>query len=136
MIIKVNSRRNHKLTTEKFPKIYELNIIIHNDNISMIFLYPVKNTQDVFQIEHNLLKDDQWHSYLVDQVKISQVLNPIKLINKDESIFLAYYYENQICLKSFSEYDGEWKESIVLTDNKEKLYLDMIYDNDYFHLVY
>ncbi|NLY44820.1 MAG: hypothetical protein GX053_02355 [Tissierella sp.] len=136
MIVKGDNRTNHKLTAEKFPKIYELNLILHNDNLSMIFLYPVKNAHNIFQIEHNLLKDDKWHSYLVDQVRVSQVLNPIKLINKDENLFLAYYYENQICLKSFSENDGEWKESIVLTDNKEKLYLDMIYDNGYFHLVY
>ncbi len=135
-VIKGDNRTSHKLTTGKFPKIYELNIILHNHNLNMIFLYPVKNTQDVFQIEHNLLKDDKWHSYLVDQIKISKVLNPIKLINKDDSMFLAYYYDNQICLKSFSEMDGEWKESIVLTDNKEKLYLDIIYDSGYFHLVY
>lgn len=137
MIIKDDNKTKYKLTGENFPKIHELNIIIHNDNISMIFLYPVNNTRNIFQIEHNLLKDDKWHSHLVDQVRVSQVLNPIKLINKDdESIFLAYYYENQICLKSFNENQGQWKESMVLTDNKEKLYLDMIYDNEYFHMVY
>lgn len=135
-IIKGRDRSNHKLTSADFPKVLELNIIKHNDNISMIFLYPINSKNNILQIEHNMLKDEVWHNLLVDQVRISQVLNPIKLINREGTIYLAYYYENQICLKSFDENDEEWKESIVLTDNKEKLYLDLIYDDDYLHLVY
>ena len=135
-IIKGKDKTTHKLTTEEFPKILELNIIKHKDNISMVFLYPIHKTKDILQIEHNMLKDENWHNYLVDQVRVSQVLNPIKLINKEGTILIAYYYENQICLKSFDENEEEWKESIVLTDNWEKLYLDLIYDNDYLHLVY
>lgn len=135
-VIKGIDKSFHKLTNEDFPKVLELNIIKHNDNISMVFLYPIYKTKDILQLEHNMLKDEKWQSFLVDQVIVSQVLNPIKIINKDETIFLAYYYENQICLKSFDENEGEWKESIVLTDNKEKLYLDIVYDNGNLHLVY
>lgn len=136
VIIKGEDKTTHKLTADDFPKAFEVNIIKHEDYISMIFLYPIYNAHNVFQIEHNMLKEDQWHNFLVDQVRISQVLNPIKVLSRDRSIFLAYYYENQICLKIFNTIDEEWGESIVLTDNREKLYLDMIFEEEYFYLVY
>lgn len=126
----------NQLNSEKFPRIFELNTIRHNENMSIIFLYSINESHEIFQIEHLILEDMKWHSFLVDQVRIREVLNPIKVIEINGGIFLAYYYENQICLKSFSDKDFQWKESIVLTDNKKKLYLDLIYDDGNFHLVY
>ncbi len=136
LVLRNKDKTIHTLTTESFPKIFELNILKHNDKISMVFLYPINNSQRIFMIEHYMLEDDKWYNYKVDQARVSQVLNPIKLIHGDGFIYLAYYYEDQICLKTFDEIEMEWKESIILTDNKEKLYLDLLLDGEYFHLVY
>ena len=136
LILKGNEKSIHKISSDSLPKLFELNIIKHNDRISIFYLYPIDISQKIFQIKHNMLKDNKWHNFQVDEARVSQVLNPIKIIHDGEDIFLAYYYENQICLKSFNEMDGEWKESIILTDNKEKLYLDALYDGEYFYLVY
>lgn len=136
--IKFNNKESEtqKMTRGDFPEIYELNLINNKGIISMIYLYPLDSFYKIFQIEHNILKENKWESILVDQVRISQVLNPIKVVNNEVVIFLAYYYENQICLKTFNIDDLEWKESIVLTDNKEKLYLDFLHEDGRLHLVY
>ncbi|MDR7871620.1 MAG: hypothetical protein RIN55_12355 [Tissierellaceae bacterium] len=136
LIIKGRDVSSHKLTTERFSKIFELNILRHNNATSMFFLYPINNSQKIFQIEHYMLKDNEWFNFKVDEARVNQILNPIKVINNGGKIFLAYYYENQICLKTFDSIKGEWKESLVLTDNKEKLYLDLLYVDEYFHVVY
>lgn len=83
-IINGKNQDIHRLSSVDFPKVLELNLIKHGDSISMIFLYPVNNRRDILQIEHHILRDDLWNNYLVDQVRISKLLNTIKLINRGE----------------------------------------------------
>lgn len=136
LILNGDEWTTHKLTRETLPSLFELNILRHNGKISIFYLYPLDKSLKRFQIEHNMLEDNKWLNLQVDEVRVNQVLNPIKVIHNGVNIFIAYYYDNQICLKSFNEVEGVWKESILLTDNREKLYLDLLYDGEYFHLVY
>lgn len=134
LIINGDEMSAHRLTAEGMPRIVDLNILSHNDKVSIFYLYPMDRSLKRYQIEHCILEDDSWKKFLVDEVLVEKVLNPIKVINIGKDILIAYYYENQICVKCFT--DGMWKESIVLTDNKEKLYLDLIYYGRYIHLAY
>ena len=136
LVLQKKEKTLHKLSIGALARLFELNIIKHDGGISILYLYPIDNSKQIFQIEHNILKDDKWQTIKVDEARVSQVLNPIRVIDYGKNILLAYYYENQICLKIFDKDEEEWKESIVLTDNKEKLYLDILYDDEYFHLVY
>ena len=91
LILKGNEKSIHKISSDSLPKLFELNIIKHNDRISIFYLYPIDISQKIFQIKHNMLKDNKWHNFQVDEARVSQVLNPIKIIHDGEDIFLAYY---------------------------------------------
>lgn len=136
LVLKRKEISIQKLSAESLPRLFEFNILKHDGKLSIFYLYSIDNSKQIFQIEHNILNDDKWKTFKVDEARVSQVLNPIKVIDCGKNILLAYYYENQICLKTFDKIEEIWKESIVLTDNKEKLYLDLLYDGMYIHLVY
>ena len=136
VILKGREREVHSLTRGSFPRVYELNIINHKDRINLLFLYPIDDSHMTFRIEHNLLLGNKWKNFFVDEIKIEKLLNPIKLVPYENKLYLGYYYKHQICIKSFNLEEDLWSESIVLTDNRDKLYLDLIYDEGLFHLAY
>ncbi len=127
---------NITLNQEKLPKIFELNILESLNHTSIIYLVLQSEKEGIFEIHHHILNFEDWVNYHVEDIKIDKLLNPIKILKNKKNIILCYYYENQICIKEFNLLSMEWKESIVLTDNKEKLYLDLLKDGNYTHLIY
>lgn len=124
------------LTKEAFPKIFELNMIQILEHISIIYVVLKSSKDGIFEIHHHLLREGEWVNYIVEEIRVDRLLNPIKILEDKNNIVLSYYHENQICVKEFHFDIMEWQESIILTDNKEKLYMDIIKENNYFHLVY
>lgn len=124
------------LTKGELPKIYELNMIQSLEYTSIIYLILKSNREGIFEIHHYILDKGKWKDYIVEEIKVDKFLNNIKIIEDEEKILLCYYYENQICLKEFDFATMKWQESIILTDNKEKLYMDIIKQDNYLHLVY
>ncbi|MGN9165247.1 hypothetical protein ACTNDY_08255 [Tissierellaceae bacterium HCP3S3_D8] len=117
-------------------KVFELNVFRTAGNINIIYLTLQSERDGIFHIHHHMLKDNRWISYLVEEIRIDKVLNPIRILEDEENILLFYYYDNQICLKKFDMENMKWKESIILGDNKEKLYIDVIKDDIYIHIAY
>ena len=130
------SIKEESLGIENLPKIYEIKMTLNNGIKSIIYLSPKFSQKGVFEIYHHILKDDIWEEFKVDETRVSKFLNPIKIVNDKSSLSLFYYYGDQICMKEFNFTLLEWKESIVLTDNTDKLYIDVLKDKDYVHLVY
>ncbi|OLS02943.1 hypothetical protein [Tissierella creatinophila] len=122
--------------TEKLPKTYEIKIVLNGGIKSIIYLTPKFSEKGVFEIYHQIFKDEEWIKFKVDETRISKFLNPIKILNDETTIYLFFYYGDQICMKEFDVNLLEWKETIVLTDSVEKLDIDVIKDGRYIHLVY
>lgn len=124
------------LGTGNLSKIYEIKMTLNEELKSIIYLTPKFSEKGVFEIHHQILKDEEWTKFKVDETRISKFLNPIKVLNDKTTIYLFYYYGDQICMKEFDINLLEWKETIVLTDSIEKLDIDVIKDGKYIHLVY
>lgn len=124
------------LAQEKLSKAYEIKINISSEFKSIIYLLPKFSEKGVFQIHHHLFKDRKWTKLLVEDIRIDKFLNPIKVLDDKDTISLFFYHGNQICLKRFDINSLEWGETVVLTDNLEKLYIDVIQEKNYIHLAY
>lgn len=124
------------LTPKQIPKVFELNIKEKSQTRNIIYLVLKSNRDGIFQIHHYLLKDNKWTSFIVEEIKVDEVLNPIKLLEYGDNILLFYYQNNKISMKEFNFKENKWSDSIVLTDNEKKLYIDIIEKDNYFHLVY
>lgn len=124
------------LAKEGLSEVYELNLIKAGDYMNIMYLVRNPMENHIFEIHHHLLREEEWINYNVEKIKINKVLNPIKVWGEDNKIILSYYNENQICIKEFNLDSMEWEESIILTDNKNKLYMDLIKEKEYIHLVY
>lgn len=127
-IITISDGKTNKvtLTESPLPRLYELNLLKTQNNISIIYLTLRSQNERIFKIHHHLLESDQWINYDVEDIKVNRVLNPIKVISEDNRIILGYYYGNQICIKEFNLETKEWSESNILTNNNEKIYIDII----------
>lgn len=137
-LVKINDGISsiNRLTEDPIPRVYELNSIIAGESISILYLLAQKEKEKIFRIHHHMLYNDEWVNYVVEDIKVNKFLNPIKVITQDNKIMIGYYYENQICFKEFDLDTREWNESNILTDNRAKLYIDMINKDNYIHLVY
>lgn len=136
LIIDVEVLDNIDLTSNSIPKVFELNIKQNSDSISIIYAVLNSSVDRIFEIHHYLLKDGEWTNFIVEEIKVSKVLNPIKILKDGDDMLLFYYQENEISMKRFDFNNNKWEQSIKLTDNNDKLYIDIIKEEDYFHLVY
>ena len=115
-------------------RIYHLTLV-NQHNSENIFFIQSTASKSIFKINHILLDDDV-EEYLVDEVETYEILNPFKILKDDENLLILYYYKNQICLKGFDFKNRQWSPSIILTDNKNRFYLDAIKIGNILHLVY
>lgn len=127
-----------KLTEEPMPEIFNLNLEII-DQFPHIF-YNVLLEEKKYRIVHHYYNGQTWTTNLVEDIKINQVLNPIKIIPHGEEIKLIYYNmekKEEIYCKNFNFNKGQWEKAIRLTESLvEKLYLDALIINGKLHLTY
>lgn len=116
-------------------KVYDL-AIINLENGQHIFYMKGTEDKNLFKIYHLFIEDDVIEKTLVDEIEVYQIINPFRVIKDGTRIIMAYYYKNQICIKGFDSTSKKWSPSITLTDNKNKLYLDIMKVGDYFNVVY
>lgn len=136
-IIRINGkdRETKILTDERLGKVFQLNIFEENSHTNI--LYIVRGmSENTYSIKHHILKDGNWTSFNVEDIRVDKILNPIKIVKDREDFLLTYYNKNMISIKRFNSKENSWEESISLTDNKQKLYMDIIIDQAYLHLVY
>lgn len=130
------TNKSHEI--EEFKRnIYELQLLILDEKIHIIYLEKVEGDQASFYIKH-ILVDENFNveKQLVDKIKSSSFVSPIKAFISDDKIYISYYYLNHICIKSFDTSTNLWSASMILTDNSNKLYLDLNIKDNRIHLVY
>lgn len=101
-----------------------------------IFYIEATESKQIFKIFHINIEGDNIQEFLVDEIEIYKIINPLRIIRNGQNLIIAYYFKNQICIKGFDTKNKLWSPSIILTDNQNKLYIDIMKINDTMHLVY
>ena len=129
-----------KLTEEPILEIYYLNLILDLDKPHIIYFILVPDIEKKYRIYHHYFTGEEWRTNIVDEIRVRELLNPLRVFYTDNKIFIVYYdkvEEEQIYIKKFNINKGEWEEKIRLTDSKEnKLYSDIIVKGSKIHLTY
>lgn len=116
--------------------IYELNLIIKEDEKNIFYMEASKEDKKIYYINHIIFDKGKNEKNIVDKIETYNFINPLKVILDEDNIYVAYYFKNQICLKEYNLTSKIWSPSFTLTDNKNKLYLDMAIIGNNLHLVY
>lgn len=137
-VLSENKKEDIKLTAEPIPKVIDLNIIVRNTSIHIVYLIKIQDEENKFRIYHHHYDGNDWDTNIVKEIIAKRVLNPMKLIQEENNLVLGYYVNDlEIELKRFDFEDLQWSDSFKLvTSSEEKLYIDMISYNNKIHLVY
>lgn len=126
---------NKVLIQENMKGILELKLI--NLSTSQNIFYSIKASgQNLLEIYHINVINEEINVLKVDDVETYGIINPFRIIKDNINLIIAYYYKNQICIKEFDGSQKLWSPSVTLTDNHNRLYLDILKYGDYLHLVY
>ena len=120
----------------KMSIIYELNLIVREDDKNIFYMEASKEDKKIYYINHIIFNKGKIEKNVVDKIAAYNFINPLKVILEEDNIYIAYYFKNQICLKEYNLTNRTWSPSFTLTDNKNKLYLDMAVIGNNLHLVY
>lgn len=137
-VIDGEDKREIKLTSESIPEVVDLNIIVEDNKIHILYLIRIQDDESKYRIYHNYYDGQDWSVVVVTEILANKVLNPIKLIKGETKLLLTYYNNDlEIELKEFDLETLKWSRGLQLVKNpNEKLYLDMIKYKDSIHLVY
>jgi hypothetical protein len=137
-ILKGEDRQDINLTLDPIPEVIDINIKIIEDKIHIIYIIKMEDEKKLYRIYHNYYDGKDWATYIVKEIIAKKVLNPIKLIQEEENLFLAYYNnQKEIEIKEFNGKMVEWSKKFKLVENNnEKLYLDMIRKDNIIYLTY
>ncbi|HLS54265.1 MAG TPA: hypothetical protein VK031_09840 [Tissierellaceae bacterium] len=136
LIIDSKNVEEISLSEVKLPRLYELKLKKIDKHHNILYMVRDGEREDYFHIHHYLLVDEKWESYQVAEVRVAKVLNPLICLNNQDKLSLAYYHGNKIHLQEFNLEEKRWMEAIGLTDEGEKLYLDLLEDGNLLHLAY
>lgn len=114
--------------------IANLNLVMHNKNLHIIYGIPSNENNMVYKIYHHYYDDPEWKTLEVGTIQKKNLLNPFQIIQEKKKMFLGFYdvvdHEEQIFIKEFDFENNQWKDAIQLTSSfDDKLYLDMIMTN-------
>ncbi len=131
---------NIKLTKEPIPEIYYLNMELDDNKPHIFYLILLSSVEKKYRIYHHYFDGNDWIINVVDEIKVRELLNPIKVFIEDKKLILAYYdnvEDEQIYIKAFNLNEGKWGEKIRLTEGKKyRLYIDLIIKDDKLHISY
>lgn len=124
----------HLLGEFNHLKIANLNLIMHNKNLHIIYCIPVSEDNRKYKIYHHYYDDPEWKTLEVGTIQKKNVLNPFQIVHQKNKILLGFYdvvdHEEQIFIKEFDFENHQWKGAIQLTSSfEDKLYLDMMMPN-------
>ena len=129
-----------KLTGEPGSEVYYLNIISNGKEIHIFYSTLLAESEKQYRIYHHYFNGADWMTNIIDEINVRELLNPLRIINNDKELIIAYYdkiEDEQIYMKSF-DFDGaKWGEKIKLTQGESsKLYVDILLKEDKLNLVY
>ena len=116
-------------------RIFDLALINIGSSHNIFFMQET-DEKHIYRIYHIHIEDGEQMISLVDEIETYQIINPLRIIKDDKNLVLAYYFKNQICLKVYNTLTKIWSPSITLTNNQNKLYLDILKVGGRIHLVY
>ncbi|WMM23626.1 hypothetical protein RBU61_11765 [Tissierella sp. MB52-C2] len=137
-ILKNKKKEEVKLTAEPISEVFDLNIIVEGKIIHIFYVIEIQDKENKYRINHHYYDGTKWSTYGVDEISREKVLNPIRIIKIEEDVLISYYSnDKEINLRRFGIKNLEWgdKFNIVSTET-DKIFLDMIKDNDTIHLTY
>lgn len=137
-IFKGKKTEEIKLTSEPISEIFELNILVKDKAIHIIYLIRSSSDTKEYRIHHHYYNGSSWNDSIVEEIKVEKVLNPIRVEEWDKGILLFYYNNDKsIELREFSSDKAEWsnKVSLIETGNN-KLFLDVLKTDNIIHLCY
>ena len=140
MIITGEEVKKIILTEEPMPEIYNLNLKIIDGKPHIFYCVLLSNIDKEYRIVHHYYNGKQWKTYIVQDIKVNQVLNPINILEYREELILIYYdykSSDEIYCNIFKLTEGKWTTQYQLTNNPNpKLYLDSLFIEEQLHLVY
>ena len=141
-LIKIQGNKIEKtlITEGPIPIIYNLNILVIDNALHIFYCILLDNKEGIYRMYHHYLEDDNWYTNIIDDIKISTVLNPINLIYDKGMIIVGYYdciHSDEIFAKAFDVNEKKWTEKIQLTTSfSSKLYIDLLLVDRKLHLSY
>ena len=137
-VIDGEDRKTIKLTSEAIPEVIDLNIIVQDNMIHIVYFIKIEDKESKYRIYHNCYDGRDWSVFIVEEIIADKVLNPMKLIKDEKGLILTYYNNDlEIELKEFKLEGLKWSSAFKLVKNpNEKLYLDMIKYKGNIHIVY
>ncbi len=137
-ILKDKKKEEINLTSDVLPKVHELNIIIKDKMIHLFYLIKISEEKMRYQIRHHYYNENKWSDSVIEEISVSEVLNPIRLIETENSILLLYCSNDEkIEVKEFNIYNLQWSDKVTLVDTENhKLFLDILKMNNIIHMAY
>ena len=140
MIITEEEKKKIVLTEEPMPEIYDLNLKIIDKKPHIFYCVLLSDINKEYRIVHHYFNGKQWLTHIVQDIRINQVLNPVKILEYKEELILIYcdYKKTEeIYCNKFKLTGDKWTNQYQLTNNlSPKLYLDSLFIKDKLHLIY
>ncbi|MBU5294751.1 hypothetical protein KQH90_12005 [Anaerosalibacter bizertensis] len=126
------------LTVKPIPNVYNLTIALDEGEIHI--LYNILLEEKEYRLYHHHYDKYDWYTNIIDEIKISEVLNFFNIEYYQDGIILIYYDSSQvenIYMKKYNKKDKKWLDKLQITKNLEdKLYIDTLLYDDILHLTY
>ena len=135
-LVSIKDNKTELINSELNNTIYELNLIINNSEKHIFYIDSLKEDENIYNINQIIYNKGNAEKYIIDKIATYNFISPLKVILENNSILISYYFKNQICIKEYNTANRTWSPSFTLTDNKNKLYLDIILIGFNLHLVY
>src|SRR5690606_13893865 len=122
------------LTSTGISEVFNLSLEAMDKSLHI--LYTIKGKDDKYLIYHHFYDGRVWKDFLVDEISVKKVINPIKALIRDGKLLLAYYNDGySISIKSFDIEESKWTNPTKLIGGEaEKLFLDMLIANNCIHI--
>ncbi|WP_053957543.1 hypothetical protein [Inediibacterium massiliense] len=112
-------------------KVFNLNIVLCTGKVHIVYCVKAQENSMCYRIYHHYCENQEWRSFVVEDIEIQKFLNPFQLIDYENKLVIGFYqlikgYE-QIFIKEFDIQKQQWNPSIQLTwSSCEKLYLNLL----------
>ncbi|QEK12332.1 hypothetical protein FQB35_08055 [Crassaminicella thermophila] len=123
-------------------KIFNLNMVVHNQKVHIIYCVPANENDMVYRIYHHYYDEQEWKSIVLQDIQRKNLLNPFQIIKNGNKLIIGFYDlindQEQIYIKEFDTKNIQWEDTIQLTlSSSNKLYLDIFMENSQIiHLTY
>ncbi|NLV88307.1 MAG: hypothetical protein GX021_02900 [Tissierellia bacterium] len=133
-VINDKEKKEICLTQKGLSEVFNLGLEVQDKFIHI--LYTIKANDNKYLIYHHFYDGNIWKDFIVDEIKIKKVINPMKSIVEDEKLILVYYTDDySIVLKDFNTKELQWSDSTQLVEGEnEKLFLDALIVDGSIHL--